>query len=192
MSGPLYDVILVAHVVAAVVGFGALAASGVAASSGRRSPDPVGDESVRRFFRVGRDWPARAIFLVPVFGLILLLGGDRSSLHEVWPWIGLGLWTATAGVATARCWPAETAAQRAFAVLTATGDGAAGNVTEAGGAPETGTGPGAATSGAAAAGAAEVASPLSEFRAACRRMEAAAGVTSICFVAAVVVMIWQP
>ncbi len=164
MSGAVYDIILVGHVVAAVVGFGAIAAAGLAASSARRSADPLGEESVRRFFKAGRDWPARSIVLVPVLGLILLFGGDRSASHDPWPWVGLGLWFVTAAVATARCWPAEAEAQHAFAALSS---------------PE-----------AALAG--EEASALGDFRAACHRMEAAAGLISLCFAAAVVVMIWQP
>lgn len=167
MSGALYDLVLIAHVVAGVVGFGALAAGGFAASAARHSPDPLGEEAVRRFFKPGRDWPARLIFLVPVLGLLLLFGGDRPAAHDPWPWIGLGLWLVTAAVATARCWPAEAQAQRAFAALSSS-----------------------ASSGRGGAGV--EASLLGDFRSACRRMEAAAGLTSICFLAAVVVMIWQP
>ncbi|MGO8875669.1 MAG: DUF2269 family protein [Acidimicrobiales bacterium] len=161
MSTPLYDVLLVAHVVAAVVGFGALAVAGVAAASAGGSADPVSDEGVRRFFRAGRDWPARVIFLVPVLGLALLLGGDSGDLHAPWPWIGLCLWTIATAVATALCWPAEQAAQETFAAL----QGASPEATEA---------------------------LLRQFRLACRRMERAAGAISVCFLAAVLVMILQP
>jgi hypothetical protein len=161
VSGPIYDLLLVAHVIVAVVGFGAVAAAGLAASSARRSRDPLGDEAVRRFFKPGRDWPARAIFLVPVLGLALLFGGDRGDAGAPWPWIGMSLWIAAAGLASAMSWPAEHRAQDALAALVE--------------APA-GIGP----------------DPLVQFRDACRKMELAAGMISVCFVAAVAVMIVQP
>ncbi|HXY43817.1 MAG TPA: hypothetical protein VEH29_06495 [Acidimicrobiales bacterium] len=161
MSQPLYDLLLVAHVVVAVVGFGAIAAAGLAASSARGSRDPVGDEAVRRFFKTGPDWPARFVFGVPLLGLALLFGGDRTAVHFPWPWIGLSLWTLATGVATALCWPAEHSAQQTLVAL-------------------------------------QDASPeardalLGQFREACQRMELAAGAISVCFVAAMLVMIFQP
>ncbi|MGA2209601.1 MAG: hypothetical protein ABSH30_08200 [Acidimicrobiales bacterium] len=161
MSRPAYDLLLIAHVIAAFIGFGAIAAAGWAASSARRSADPVGDEAVRRFFKKGRDWPARAIFLVPLLGLGLLFGGDRSDVPAAWPWIGLSLWLIATGLASGRCWPAERAAQDALAELVESGS-------------------------AAAAGTLEV------FRRSCRTMEQSVGAISICFVAAVALMILQP
>jgi hypothetical protein len=161
VNGPAYDLLLVAHVASALVGFGAIAAGGVAAASSQGCDDPANDTSVRRFFKRGRDWPARMIFLVPVLGLILLFGGPRSDQRAAWPWIGLCIWIVAVGVASGICWPAERAAQEALSELT--------------GAPgEDGT------------------SLVAEFRASCRRMELATGAISVCFVAAVAVMIIQP
>ncbi|MDA8265565.1 MAG: DUF2269 family protein [Actinomycetota bacterium] len=161
MSVPAYDILLVCHVVAGLVGFGAIAAGGLAASSARRSADPGSDEAVRRFFRQGPDWPARAIFLVPLLGLALLFGGDRSAAHHLWPWVGLGLWVTAVGVATAICWPAERDAQVALADLQ---------------------------------GASEESRALlvRGFRDACRKMEQAVTAISLCFLAAVAVMIVKP
>jgi hypothetical protein len=166
VSGPAYDLLLVAHVVVALVGFGAIAAAGIAASSSLRCDDPANDASVRRFFKKGRDWPARMILLVPVLGLALLLGGDRSAESAAWPWVGLCIWVVAAGVASGICWPAEHAAQTALGELAV------------------------AAGGEDADGAAE--SLVAEFRASCRRMELATGAISVCFVAAVAVMIVQP
>jgi len=115
VSRPVYDVLLVVHVVVAVVGFGAVAVLGLEASAGRHSPDPAADESLRRFFRPGSDWPSRLIFAVPILGLALLFGGDRADASHVWPWLGLAVWVIAAGLATGRCWPAERVAQAALA-----------------------------------------------------------------------------
>jgi hypothetical protein len=161
VSGPAYDLLLVAHVLVALVGFGAIAVAGLAASSSRRCEDPANDASARRFFSPGRDWPARMILLVPVLGLGLLFGGDRSAASAAWPWIGLCIWLVAAGIASGICWPAEQAAQEALREVVVSNE--------------------------------QDRAPLvAEFRASCRRMEAATGAISVCFVAAVVVMIVQP
>lgn len=120
MSTPLYDVLLVAHIVTALVGFGAVAVSGLSAGRGRRVPDPTSDESVVAYFRPGPDWAGRIIFVVPALGLALLFGGDRSQVGSVWPWAGLGAWVVAVGIATAMAWPAE---RRAQAELAAVSDG---------------------------------------------------------------------
>lgn len=157
MPAPLYDVLLVVHVAAAFLGFGSLAVAGIVASSGRRSKDPAADERLRRFFREGTDWPELLIFLVPLLGLSLLLGGDTSAVSMAWPWVGLAIWAVAAGVVTGLLRPAE---RRAQALLTRA---CAGDAEAAGG-----------------------------FLRACARMEQAAAVTSLLFVAAVAVMILQP
>jgi hypothetical protein len=161
VSGPVYDLLLVAHVGVALVGFGAIAVAGLAASSARRSDDPANDLATQRFFKPGRDWPARAILLVPVLGLALLYGGDRSDAGSAWPWIGLVIWVAAVGIASGIGWPAERAAQETLEELT--------------GAP-----------------AADRAPLVAQFRASCRRMELTTGAVSVCFVAAMAVMIFQP
>jgi uncharacterized membrane protein len=161
VSRPVYDLLLVAHVFVGLVGFGAIAIAGLAAAAARRSGDPATDASVRRFFKPGPDWPARMVLLVPVLGLGLLYGGDRSKVGTPWPWIGLCIWILAVGIASGICWPAERAAQTKLGELT--------------GAPAEGS-----------------ASLVAQFRASCRQMELATGAISVCFVAAVAVMIIQP
>lgn len=115
MPAPLYDVLLVAHVAVALIGFGSIAVAGLSARRGRQVADPASDARLARFFAPGVDWPGRLIFLVPVFGLAMLLGGDRSDLPRLWPWIALACWTGAVGMVTARGWPSERAAQAALA-----------------------------------------------------------------------------
>ncbi|MGH9295181.1 MAG: hypothetical protein ACRD0B_07605 [Acidimicrobiales bacterium] len=179
MPGAGYDMALVAHVAAAVVGFGAIGAGGLEASRGRRSSDPARDLSLRRFFRPGKDWASAVIFLVPLIGLGLLFGGDRGDATRPWPWIGLGLWTSAASVAMAALWPAERRAQRLLAELVAHLETApVGQTALVGG--------GRDVLGVATPAGAEA------FRAACAVMERAAGVISVLFLVAVAVMIVQP
>lgn len=126
MPAPAYDVLLILHIASAFVGFGSLAVGGYFASAGRRSADPASDARLVRFFRPGVDWPGRLIFLVPLLGLTLLLGGDHPDIPRVWPWLGLFLWLVAAGVASGVAWPAERRAQQALgAVLDGDGSGRA-------------------------------------------------------------------
>ena len=162
MSAPAYDVLIVLHVAASLVGFGAIAVSGLRARAGRRSGDPANDSSLRRFFAPGPDWPARAIFLVPLLGLGLLFGGDRGDVSAAWPWIGLAIWFGAVSMATAVCWPAEREAQAALGHL------AGGRGEEAG------------------------SDWATTFQLSCQRMERSVGWISLCFLAAVVVMVLQP
>ncbi|MHB8244694.1 MAG: DUF2269 family protein [Acidimicrobiales bacterium] len=157
MPRPVYDILLILHVALAFIGFGSIAVGGWAASAGRRSGRPAGEERVVRFFREGVDWPGRAILVVPVVGLVMLLAGDSSNVARPWPWIGLGIWLVAVGLASGLGWPAERRAQRALAALAAGDD-----------------------------------SSLPSFRQACKEMELASSLVSLCFVAAVAIMIFQP
>ncbi|MGH9127910.1 MAG: DUF2269 family protein [Acidimicrobiales bacterium] len=121
-DGALFQVVLAAHILCAVVGFGSVMATGGYASLAR--PRPGRDEApdaVRRYFRPGPNWASRVIFLVPVLGLVLAgIGGDFA---RAWLWVGSGLWALAAGVAVAVVWPAERRVAAAVA-----GGGAAGSL----------------------------------------------------------------
>ena len=158
MNGPSYDLLVVLHVLSAVVGFGAVGATGTYAARLRGARDPLAEPSLRRYFHPGTNWAERSLLATPVFGAALLFGGDRSALSQPWPWIGLGSWSVAAVVAVVLCWPAEKALQNWFV-----------------------------------SAANRAASPAVEtLRDECRKVQAAALFISVCFVVAVVVMIWQP
>ncbi|HUZ19721.1 MAG TPA: hypothetical protein VMU75_04010 [Acidimicrobiales bacterium] len=162
MNSPLYAVVTALHVLAAVVGFGALGATGTYAHAARLASSPASVASLGRFFRPGRNWAARTILVVPVLGGLLLALGHGQDAGRLFPWLGLGIWTAAVGVASGAMWPAEREIQRALA------PGAGGDAGRAlpGGRPA--------------------------FERACARCERAAAVTSLLFVAALFVMIAQP
>jgi uncharacterized membrane protein len=167
VTSPLYDTIMALHVLAAVVGFGALGSTGAYAAAARRARDPFSSASLRRYFGSGRNWAARAVLVVPVLGGVLLgLGGGRD-VSAAWPWIGLSIWTAAVGVASAVLWPAEREIQRLLAPRSAEPGPDAGLEDD----------PGACRRALLAAA---------------RRAELASAATSLAFLAALVVMIWQP
>ncbi len=105
-EGIAYDTVLAVHIVAGFIGFGAMGVSGWFAAQARRRP---GSEAVRRYFRPGTNWVARAVYLVPLSGLALLyMGGNPGSeAGEAWVVAGVVIWCVATGMAVLVLWPAE-------------------------------------------------------------------------------------
>jgi hypothetical protein len=104
--GAWYDVVLLAHVLSALVGLGTVVvAGGYALALYRSGPD---SEAVRRYYRPGVNWAGRVLFLVPVFGVVLVLmsRGDWS-FSDGWVADGLTLWAVAAAAGELVLWPAE-------------------------------------------------------------------------------------
>lgn len=115
-TGALYSVLLLLHVGAAVVGFGAVSLTGVQAARARRGPAQPGAASIRRYFRPGVNWAGRILYAVPVLGFALV--ADSSGAFEAGDGFvvaGLLMWLAGATLAEAVVWPAE---RRIQAVVT--------------------------------------------------------------------------
>jgi hypothetical protein len=101
-----YDVVLLAHVLAALVGLGAVVVAGAYALA-LRSSGP-GSEPVRRYYRPGVNWAGRVLFLIPVLGVALMaMSGGDWTFSDGWITIGLMLWAAVAVLAEMALWPAE-------------------------------------------------------------------------------------
>lgn len=103
---PAYDVVLLAHVLAALIGFGAVVVSGgYALALLRLGP---GSETVRRYYRPGVNWAGRILFMVPVLGVVLIaLSHGRWAYSDGWIGLGLVLWAFAVLVAEMALWPAE-------------------------------------------------------------------------------------
>jgi hypothetical protein len=144
----------------AVVGFGAVGATGLYAARARTSPDPRTEPRLRRYFHPGTNWAERSLLVTPVLGATVLWSGDRAAASQAWPWIGLGCWVIAAGIVSASCWPAERRIQVWLAQVDHSGQGEP--------------------------------AELARFRHTCRVLERGASAISVCFLAAVVVMIAQP
>jgi hypothetical protein len=109
-----YDIVLLAHVLSALVGLGAVAVAGAYALALRRSG--AGSEGVRRYYRPGVNWAGRVLFLVPVFGvtLVAMSQGDWSY-SDRWIMVGLVLWVLIVLAAEMALWPEERQLQAAVA-----------------------------------------------------------------------------
>jgi Predicted integral membrane protein (DUF2269) len=107
-TGAVYSILLLLHVACAVIGFGALAMTGVQARRARRGPTAPGADGVRRYFRPGINWAARVLYGVPVFGFALISASQKAfAAGDGFVIAGLGLWAASTVVAEVVVWPAE-------------------------------------------------------------------------------------
>jgi hypothetical protein len=104
--GAAYDVVLLAHILASIVGFGAVAVAGVNALLLRAAEVP--SSSVVRYYRPGVNWAGRVTFLVPVLGVALVgMSHGSWSFSDGWVLGGLGLWVVAAMAGEMAVWPAE-------------------------------------------------------------------------------------
>jgi hypothetical protein len=107
-----YDIVLLAHVLSALVGLGAVVVAGAYAMALRRSDGA--SEVVRRYYRPGVNWGGRVLYLVPVFGVVLVAMSDGDwSYADGWITAGLLLWALVALAAEMVLWPAERKIQTA-------------------------------------------------------------------------------
>ena len=101
-----YDIVLLAHVLSALVGLGAVVVAGAYALALRRSG--TASEVVGRYYRPGVNWGGRVLYLVPVFGVALVAMSDGDwSYADGWIYAGLMLWVVVALGAEMVLWPAE-------------------------------------------------------------------------------------
>lgn len=128
-DGGLYEALLAAHVLCAVLGFGAVLVTGAYAQVARpgrgagAAQAPVAGaaprvvpEAARRYFRPGPNRVARLMWAVPALGLTLAGLGGWQDLGHAWLWVGAALWVLAASVTTAVVWPAEARLQELVSV----------------------------------------------------------------------------
>jgi hypothetical protein len=183
-EGVAFDVVLGLHVASALVALGSIAATGAYASMAGATArggnvDADRAQAGRRFFRPGRNWPARVLFLVPAFGIALLaMDGGFHRFRQAWLIASVACWVVAAAVALLALWPAETRIQRLLPVssgeLPATAD-------EGPGSPGPGTGPVPAAAPA-----------LPELARAAHQASLAAAIIDVVIVAAFVLMVAKP
>ncbi len=110
-GGGAFDLVLALHVLSALVSLGAVVITGSYAAVAAREPEP--GEAVRSYFRPGVNLPGRALFAVPVLGLVLVaMGGGSYSFGDTWLWASLVLWAVAAVVAEVTLWPGEARIQQ--------------------------------------------------------------------------------
>ena len=123
----MYDALVAAHVLCAVVGFGAVALSGVYGALARK-PQATGEhdlpagargaagdrpaDEVARYFS-SRSWAEWLILPVPVLGAVALaMNPSKGDLADVWVLGGILVWSLAAALLVLVVRPAESAIRR--------------------------------------------------------------------------------
>lgn len=106
---PLYDTVVLVHVLGAIFGFGSLAMTGVFAAIARGRAG-ANSSAVRRYFSGSTNWASRTIYSVPILGFALLAMSDNGfRLDEAWVVMSLAIWIGAVGLAQLVIWPGERA-----------------------------------------------------------------------------------
>lgn len=191
ITSPAFGVLLVGHVAAALVGFGALGATGMQGWRLGRTRDPERVAALRRYFRPGVNWAARCIYLVPVFGVALVAAsGGTYRVGDPFVEVGLGLWVVAVLAAELVVWPAERQVQQALAAEPAAVPGSPVPGPPVSGSPV----PGPRVSGSPVAGS-PVSGPVvpgTALARSCRQLAASVPVVVVLFAGAVAVMAARP
>jgi hypothetical protein len=104
VNNPIYVLLLILHVGAGLIGYGANAMAGwTARDVAHQGPT----DSVRRFFDGKVSLAQWCVVLVPVFGISLLLIRDASDISKLWFWAAVTIWVITLGLLTGKGWPAQ-------------------------------------------------------------------------------------
>lgn len=104
----LYDTVLVLHILAVVVGFGAIALSGLAA--GRAGGGSEEAAVVRSHWTVARGWAMWAVYAVFLLGALLVVLSDEAwSFGDPWLSASMGLYILGIGAFHALLAPARKA-----------------------------------------------------------------------------------
>lgn len=94
----IYKVLLVAHVLAAIVGLGGVALNGAYAAQAQRRPGPPGRAVSEANYSVSRV-AEYVIYTIPLFGLALVWAADGAwALTQTWVWVSLALFAAALGL----------------------------------------------------------------------------------------------
>jgi hypothetical protein len=115
-TGAGFDILLLLHVAAVVVGLIAVASSGVMALRLQGAQGGDLPPSVAAYFAPGTNWPGRAVHAVPVLGLLLVWASHGAyGFGQSWVQWGLGLWVVAAGLCEGLLFPSERRVQGALA-----------------------------------------------------------------------------
>lgn len=109
MICPVYDALVAAHVVCAVVGFGSVALSGVYGGFARKAGS--GEDTTRYF--ASRGWAEWLVLAVPFLGgAALALKPEKGDLADVWVIGGIVIWVAAAVLLVGVVRPSEAGIRR--------------------------------------------------------------------------------
>ena len=121
-----YDVVLVLHILAVIVGFGTVALNGVRGADAKARPGPGGLAIGESSFRVS-NIAEKFIYAVPVLGIgLVFMSDDAWTFGQTWVWLSILLYVIGIGVSHGVLIPAEKRMNALAAELVAAGPPPAG------------------------------------------------------------------
>ncbi|MDQ4068812.1 MAG: DUF2269 family protein [Actinomycetota bacterium] len=85
VGGNLYDLVLVLHILAVIIGFGGMFVAGLYGAQGARMPGREGLVVAETTMKVTSLAPTMAVYTVPVLGILLiLLSDDAWQFSDAW------------------------------------------------------------------------------------------------------------
>ena len=121
-----YDVVLMLHLLAVIVGFGTVMLNGIRGAEAKKRPGPGGlaiGESGHKVNSIAEYF----IYAVPVFGIgLVLMSDDNWTFGQTWVWLSLVLYVIGIAVSHAVLIPAEKRMNALAAELVAAGPPPAG------------------------------------------------------------------
>lgn len=107
-TGAAFDIVLILHVGCLLVGLASVLTTGIQAWRARGGPDDAGSPSVARYFRPGINWPGRVLYLLLVFGFVLVaMSRGVYGFGDAFVQVGLVLWITAVATAEMVVWPGE-------------------------------------------------------------------------------------
>jgi uncharacterized membrane protein len=98
MNGGLHKLLLVAHLMTAIVGFGAVYLNGIYGAESKKRKGSEGLAVLQANHRVSTvgEW---IIYTVPIFGILLVVTSDKAfKFSQTWIWLALLLYLVGIGV----------------------------------------------------------------------------------------------
>jgi hypothetical protein len=115
-TGPAYDIVLLLHIAAVILGTATVVVSGVQAARLRAlAPGAALPGSLVAYYRPQMNWAGRVVYLIPVLGLALLgMSQGAYDLDDGWVLAGIVIFVAVIFLAEGLLWPAEQRVARAL------------------------------------------------------------------------------
>jgi len=94
----IFKLLLVLHILSAIVGLGAVMLNGLYGAQAQKRPGPPGRAVSEANFAVS-NVAEKVIYLIPVFGILLVLASDKGiDFSNTFVWVSLLLYVAAIGV----------------------------------------------------------------------------------------------
>jgi uncharacterized membrane protein len=99
INSGIYKILLLLHILTVIVGIGAVVMNGLYAAQAQKRPGPTGRAVVEANHAV-TDVAEKVIYLIPVFGILLVLTSDHAwKFSQTWVWLAIVVYVVAIGIA---------------------------------------------------------------------------------------------